>query len=198
MYFATMWSYLSGFASALYIAGPALYMAFGWLPVTAFSTTFFAHLLPYLVVNQLMFLVVGWGIPVWRGQQYSFALFPLWIRAVTSAVGNVAFGQPLGFVVTPKTRQGGVHLRLVWPQLVAIVVLWGVVLVGLARLSLGLAEDGLATLVNVIWAVFDLALLSVIVRAATFRPADSPGKAYADAPGGSAAEAHGRVGAGSV
>ena len=198
MYFATMWSYLSGFATVVYIVGPILYMAFGWLPVSAFSATFFAHLVPYLVVNQLMFLIVGWGIPVWRGQQYSFALFPLWIRAVTSAVGNVVFGQPLGFVVTPKTRQGGVHLRLVWPQLVAVALLCGVVLVGLARLALGVAEDGLATLVNVAWAAYDLALLSVVVRAVTFRPAGTSLIAASVDPGESAAEAHGRVGAGSA
>ena len=198
MYFATMWSYLSGFATVVYIVGPILYMAFGWLPVSAFSATFFTHLVPYLVVNQLMFLIVGWGIPVWRGQQYSFALFPLWIRAVTSAVGNVVFGQPLGFVVTPKTRQGGVHLRLVWPQLVAVALLCAVVLVGLARLALGVAEDGFATLVNVAWAAYDLALLSVVVRAVTFQPASTPLIAASVEPGESAAEAHGRVGAGSA
>ena len=33
MYFATMWSYLSGFAALVYIAAPVIYLTFGVLPV---------------------------------------------------------------------------------------------------------------------------------------------------------------------
>ncbi len=60
--------------------------------------------MPFLIANQLLFLVVGWGVKTWRGQQYSLALFPLWIRACTTAIGNVYFGRSLGFVVTPPDR----------------------------------------------------------------------------------------------
>jgi len=116
MYFATMWSYLSGFFSLAYLAAPVLYLFFGWQPVAAYSEAFIWHLVPYLVANQLLFQYVGWGVPTWRGQQYSLALFPLWIKAVTSAVASVHFGRKLGFVVTPKERQGGIHLALVRPR----------------------------------------------------------------------------------
>ena len=37
MYFATMWSYLSGFAAVMYIAAPVLFLCFGVLPVNAFG-----------------------------------------------------------------------------------------------------------------------------------------------------------------
>ena len=47
------------------------------------------HFAPYIVVNQLLFLVVGYGVKTWRGQQYSLALFPLWIRACGTAAANV-------------------------------------------------------------------------------------------------------------
>jgi cellulose synthase (UDP-forming) len=60
-----------------------------------------------MVVNQLLFAVAGRGIPTWRGQQYSLALFPTWIKACTTAARNVWFGRPLGFAVTPKARQSG-------------------------------------------------------------------------------------------
>ncbi|HZG65923.1 MAG TPA: glycosyltransferase, partial [Herpetosiphonaceae bacterium] len=83
MYFATMWGYLSGFAVVIYLAAPVLYLLFGVLPVRSLSVDFFTHLVPYLLVNQLLFVVIGWGLPTWRGQQYSLALFPLWIKAVT-------------------------------------------------------------------------------------------------------------------
>jgi cellulose synthase (UDP-forming) len=172
MYFATMWSYLSGFAAAVYLAAPALFLFFGWLPIKAYSVEFFARLIPYLVVNQLLFTVVGWGLSTWRGQQYSIALFPLWIKSVTTAAGNVWFQQPLGFVVTPKTRQAGGalvgRLRLVLWQVVAILVLLTAAVWGLARLVLGQTTDGVAVLVNVAWIVYDLAMLSVVLDAATF------------------------------
>ena len=118
-----------------------------------------------------MFLIVGWGRPTWRGQQYNLALFPLWIKAVGSAVANVYFGRPLGFVVTSKTRQGGVHWWLAWPQLAAMLLLVVAAIVGTVRLVLGYFDDSAGTLVNLFWVGYDLLLLSVCVEALTHRPA---------------------------
>jgi cellulose synthase (UDP-forming) len=202
MYFSTMWSYLSGFTVAVYLAAPVLFVFFGWLPVKAYSLEFFARLIPYLVVNQLLFTVVGWGLSTWRGQQYSLALFPLWIKAVTTACGNVWFGQPLGFVVTPKTRQAGGaligRLRLVSVQAVSLVLLTLTALWGLARLALGVAPDGVAVLVNVAWIIYDLAMLSVVLDAVMYEPPseDDSGLADEPSPDATAALAHGRALAG--
>jgi cellulose synthase (UDP-forming) len=169
MYGATMWSYLSGFAAVVYIAAPIIYMLLGTKPVVSFGGDFFAHLVPFLVLNQLLFVVVGWGVKTWRGQQYSLALFPLWIRACTTAVNNVWFGRSLGFVVTPKTRQqGGPPWRLILPQLVAMGLLLLAGVVGAVRMAVGQA-DVLSTSVNMVWIVFDLLVLSVVVRAALYR-----------------------------
>ncbi|MGN6089289.1 MAG: glycosyltransferase family 2 protein [Actinomycetales bacterium] len=169
MYFATMWSYLSGFAAVVYIAAPILYLLTGVKPVETFGGTFLWHLVPFLIANQLLFLVVAHGVKTWRGQQYSLALFPLWIRAVTTAVGNVFFGKSLGFVVTPKTRQaGGPQWRLIRPQLVAMGLLAVSAVVGLVRLGLGQAKP-IGILVNAAWVVFDIVILSVVVTAARYR-----------------------------
>jgi len=149
MYFATIWDYLSGFCSVVYLSAPVLYLIFGISPVRAYSIDFLWHLLPYLAINQLVFFVVGWGLSTWRGQQYSLALFPIWIKAVTSAIGNVCFGKKLGFVVTPKTRQAGVPLGLIWPQIIAILCLTCATLFGLGRLAFGITDDGLPIIVNV-------------------------------------------------
>jgi cellulose synthase (UDP-forming) len=205
MYFSTMWSYLSGFTVACYLIAPMLYLFFAWLPIKAYSLEFFARLIPYLVLNQILFIVVGWGLSTWRGQQYSLALFPLWIKAVTTACGNVWFGQPLGFVVTPKTRQAGGallgRLRLVSVQLASIVLLTFAALWGLARLALGVAPDGVAVLVNVAWISYDLVMLSVVLDAAIYEPPNDNDDAEADArsdqiPEATAALAHGRAMAG--
>jgi cellulose synthase (UDP-forming) len=194
MYFGTMWGYLSGFAAVVYLVAPVLYLLFGILPVRSFAAPFFWHLVPYLLINQLLFIVIGWGLPTWRGQQYSLALFPLWIKAITSAIGNVYFGRKLGFVVTPKTRQGGVHLSLIWPQLAAIVLLNISIIWSLGRLALGLTEAGVPILVNVFWACYDLVALSVVLRAATYQPdlTESP----LPIESATMAELHGRLGAG--
>ena len=173
MYFATMWSYLSGFAALVYIAAPIIYLCFGIRPVQSFGTDFMTHLIPYLLANQLLFTVVGWKVKTWRGQQYSLALFPLWIRACTTAVGNVVFGRSLGFVVTPKTRQeGGPAWSLIRPQLIAMGLLVAAAIIGLVRLALGAAPSGYGIYVNLVWVAYDLLVLSVIVQAARYAGSD--------------------------
>jgi cellulose synthase (UDP-forming) len=170
MYFSTMWSYLSGFAALVYIAAPVVYLTIGVLPVQAISTDFFVRLVPFLVINQLLFFVVAHGRPTWRGQQYSLALFPVWIKAFTSAFGNVFLGRDLDFVVTPKTRPvaAGPAWHLIKPQLVAMGALALAAVVGLVRLGVGQATP-LGTVFNLVWVLFDLLIFSVVIRAARYR-----------------------------
>jgi cellulose synthase (UDP-forming) len=175
MYFSTMWSYLSGFAAIVYLAAPVIYLCFGVLPVTAWSVDFFVRFLPYFLVNQLLFFAVSKGVKTWRGQQYSLALFPVWIRACTSAVANVVFKRPLAFVVTPKDGSQGAPppWGAIWPQLTAMIVLAVALVIGVARVAIGTA-DGTGTLVNTVWVAYDLLVLSIIVRAARYRGFAAP------------------------
>ncbi|HYO41128.1 MAG TPA: glycosyltransferase family 2 protein [Nocardioidaceae bacterium] len=171
MYFGTMWSYLSGFAALAYIAAPITYFVLGILPVTTLGTDFMIRLIPFLIANQILFTVIGWRVKTWRGQQYSLALFPLWIRACATAVGNVWFGRPLGFVVTPKTKQDDepkVPYHLIRPQIIAIGLLLVAAVVGVVRWSQG-AFGGLPTAVNLVWIAYDVAVLGIVVRAARHR-----------------------------
>lgn len=176
MYFATMWSYLSGFAAVIYLAAPVVYLCLGILPVKAYGLTFLAYFIPYVVLNQLLFAVIGYGVKTWRGHQYSLALFPLWIRACVTAAANVWFGRPLGFVVTPKTRQARQPFpwRLIWPQLTAMAVLVLACVVGGLRLWAGTTTSVIGTGVNWLWVAYDLLVLSVIIEAARFRVAEFP------------------------
>ncbi|MCX6407982.1 MAG: glycosyltransferase [Propionibacteriales bacterium] len=175
MYFATMWSYLSGFAAIVYIGAPVVYLILGVLPVQALSSDFFIRLVPFLVVNQLLFFVVGRGVRTWRGQQYSLALFPVWIKAFTSAFGNVFRGRALDFAVTPKVvtpTEGRPRWDLIKPQLVAMGLLVAALVIGGVRLGVGQAQL-LGTALNVVWVVFDLVILSIIIRAARYRGSSS-------------------------
>jgi cellulose synthase (UDP-forming) len=167
-YFATMYSYLGGFATLIYILAPIIYLLSGIAPVDAWSAEFILRLFPYLIVNKLMFMFVARGLDVTRGEQYSVALFPLWIRAVFSVVT----GTRLKFVVTPKQRQRGNFRRLVWPQ---------ALLIGLTAASLGYGFLAYATgslpslsgvLINTMWGGYNVWMLSAIVRAAVYQPPD--------------------------
>jgi cellulose synthase (UDP-forming) len=169
MYFATMWTYLSGYAAIIYFAAPIIYLLLGILPVTSLSWDFFLRFIPFMVANQLLFAVAGRGIPTWRGQQYSLALFPTWIKACSTAARNVWFGRPLGFAVTPKSRQtGGPSWSLIQPQLIVAALLAVAAVVGIIRLATGLAEP-LGTLMNVAWVIFDLVVMSILVRAVLYK-----------------------------
>lgn len=169
LYFATMWSYLSGFAAIVYFVAPVIYLCFGILPVKSISATYFFHFIPFMVANQVLFFVVSKGISTWRGQQYSLALFPIWLKAVVTAVANVYFDRPLGFVVTPKERQNtGGQLRLIKYQIIVTFVLIGATAVGILRLVHG-QNQAIGTAVNVIWVLWDLGLLSILFHAVRFR-----------------------------
>jgi cellulose synthase (UDP-forming) len=137
--------------------------------VHSLSPDFFARFVPFMVLNQSLFLLAARGAKTWRGQQYSLALFPTWIKACTTAAANVWFGRPLGFAVTPKARQdGGDALLLLRPQAVVAALLVLSAVIGTVRLVLGIGEP-LGTLVNVIWTAYDLLALSVLVKAARYR-----------------------------
>jgi cellulose synthase (UDP-forming) len=177
MYWSTMYSYLAGFAAVAYIAAPAVYLILGIMPVQAYSVDFFGRLIPFLVLNQLMFIVISRGTPTWRGQQYSLALFPVWIRACTTAFRNVYFGRPLGFAVTPKTRQdvGATPWHLVRWQLGAMAVLVVASVIGVVQLYRG-AISVLGVGVNLFWVVFDLVILSVVIQAVRYRGHSTEGQ----------------------
>jgi cellulose synthase (UDP-forming) len=170
MYWSTMWSYLSGFVAVVYVAAPVIYMTIGVQPVSAYSVDFFVRLVPFLLVNQLLFFVVGRGSSTWRGQQYSLALFPVWIKACTSAFRNVYLGQSLTFAVTPKTRQGDSDTpwHLVKPQLIVMAALVIASCIGVLRLTLGQASV-LGVSVNLFWLLFDLVIFSVVIQAVRYR-----------------------------
>lgn len=177
MYFATMWSYLSGFFAIVYLSAPFFFLCFDVRPVISYGPSFLIRLLPYLFFNQVLFVVIGYGKRTWRGTQYSLALFPLWIRASWTAVANVYFHRPLGFVVTPKTKQAVAtgQWKLIWPQLGAIVLLTVAAAVGITRYVMGTATFDLLSLgVNLIWIVFDLVILSVVISAANYNGPEEP------------------------
>ncbi|MGV0106835.1 Cellulose synthase [Nostoc sp. DSM 114160] len=168
-YFKTMYSYFSGFATLVFISCPIIYFFTDIVPVRSYGSDFAIHFFPAFIINRLTFLTATWGIPareVWRSEQYAIALFPLLIQAVWS----VFTGQKLNFQVTPKQRQSGIYLRLVWPQLVVFILTILGMLWSLYQFAIGHLNNPDVHLLNGAWAIYNLLLLWAIIRASVWQP----------------------------
>jgi cellulose synthase (UDP-forming) len=168
-YFQTMYSYFSGFATVILIACPIIFFFTGITPIHTYGSDFIIHFVPAFLINRLTFLIVAWGIPareVWRAEQYTIALFPLFIQAVLSVFTK----RSIKFKVTPKERQSGIYLNLVMPQLIVcgltiLGIIWCVI-----RWAMGTLPDVSLYAVNAGWSIYNVLLLSVIIRAAVWQP----------------------------
>ncbi|MEM7594374.1 MAG: ATP-binding protein [Cyanobacteria bacterium P01_A01_bin.83] len=171
-YFQTMYSYFAGFFIVIFIACPLIYFFTGIIPLRAYSTDFVIHFLPAFILNRLTFLAATWGIPageLWRSEQYAIAFFPLMIKAVWS----IFSGKDVKFQVTPKQRQAGRYLYLVKTQLfVFTLTILGIVYT-IYRFVTGNLETPETYLVNSAWAIYNLSLLWVIIKAAVWQPKSS-------------------------
>jgi len=165
-YFTTMYSYFSGFFNLIYVLSPIVYLFTTIPPVSAWSLEFAWRLVPFLLLNKLMFRYVAWGLSIWRGEQYSLALFPLWIQAVVSVLA----GAKLKFVVTSKQRQTGNYLHLIRPQLLIVWLTALAIMYGLFSFIVGWNLQVEGTLVNIFWGCYNIVMLSAIVRAAVYKP----------------------------
>ncbi|MBE9222525.1 glycosyltransferase [Cyanobacterium stanieri LEGE 03274] len=170
-YFQTMYSYFSGFGIVIFLLSPIVYFYTGIVPVVDFNNDFAFYFVPAFVLNRLTFMMASWGIPareLWRSEQYAIALFPLYIQAVIS----VFSGKPLSFKVTPKERQSGNYFRLIIPQ-VAIVVLTvgGIFWTGI-QLLIGTYKEPALFLLNAGWSIYNISVLSIVIKAATWQPSE--------------------------
>ncbi|HEV2080561.1 MAG TPA: cellulose synthase, partial [Allosphingosinicella sp.] len=102
------------------------------------------------------------------------ASFPLSLQALWSVIRK----KKIKFHVTPKDRQEGNFLNIVWPQ-VAIMVLTAAGIVW-ASVSLILGRDDYTfegVLANGLWGVNNILAMSIMVRAAFWKPDHEEGQA---------------------
>lgn len=167
MYLTTFWSYLGAVWNCLFLIAPLIYLVFGVTPVSAYSRDFFAHALPFLVVNEIAFMFGTWGLSGYKGKVSYLASFPISLRALWAVLNK----QKIKFPVTPKERQTGNFLHLVYPQMaiMAVTVLafgWAAVALGL-----GIGHYTLGGLIaNGLWGLNNILAMSIMVRAALWQP----------------------------
>lgn len=166
LYGTTIYSYFAPLWTVVFLLAPIVYLFTGVSAVAAYDGAFYAHIVPFLLLNKLAFMVGTWGVSARRGEQYYLAFFWLNIKALR----DVILGRPIKFAVTPKTRQGGSFLGLVWPH-VAIISLTIAGLAWAAVRTWGIGRgDPSAYLANLFWGLSNVASLSIIVQAAMRKP----------------------------
>jgi cellulose synthase (UDP-forming) len=171
MYLTTFWSYLGCLWNIVFLLAPIVYLFSGIAPLSSYSGAFYLHALPFILLTELAFMVGTWGVRSWDGKASYLSFFPVNFRALWT----VLRGEKIKFHVTPKARQEGSFLHLVYPQL-AIIVL---TLAGLAyaawRVFAQGAEHELPNLVvNVAWGLNNVFAMLPLVRAALWQPDDEP------------------------
>ncbi len=167
MYATTFWSYLGALWNVVFLVAPIVFMFTGISPVAAYTSDFFAHALPFLIANELAFMVGTWGVSGYKGKVTYLASFPLSLQAIWA----VLRGRQIKFPVTPKERQSGNFVRLVWPQ-IAICVLTALCLAYAGvRYAAGDPAYSLGGLIaNGFWGLNNILAMSIIIRAAFWKP----------------------------
>lgn len=168
MYAMTFYSYLSPLWNLVFIAAPLIALFTGISPVDAYSSDFFLHLLPFLIVHELASMMGTWGIDNRKGRMLNLAFF--WINL--RAIWTVILGKEIKFHVTPKERIDKTDLSLVHPQLFIIgLTLIGLVYAGTLAFSSGDAALIGSFVVNGFWASINAYSMTVLVSAALWTPA---------------------------
>jgi cellulose synthase (UDP-forming) len=169
MYGATFWSYLGGIWNFVFLISPVVYLLSGVAPVASYSGEFFKHLLPFIVANELATMVGTWGISGYKPKAAYISFFAINLQAIWT----VLRGHEIKFKVTPKVRQQGNFLRLIWPHLAIIgATLWSVAFAFLCW-ALSLRGYELAALLaNLFWGLNNIFSMLPMVGAALYREED--------------------------
>jgi cellulose synthase (UDP-forming) len=167
MYLTTFWSYFGATWNLIFLLSPIVYMFTTIAPVSAYTGDFFGHALPFLVLNELAFMMGTWGLSGYKGKVSYLASFPISLRALWAVIR----GKKISFPVTPKQRQEGNYFGLVWPQIAVI----GLTVTAFAWCAFRLFTVGggytLGGLIaNGLWGLNNILAMSIMVRAAFWKP----------------------------
>jgi cellulose synthase (UDP-forming) len=75
MYATTFWSYLACVWNTVFLISPIIYLFTGIPPVSAWSTPFYLHFLPFLFLRTGLY-VRHLGISAWDGRASYLSFFP--------------------------------------------------------------------------------------------------------------------------
>lgn len=167
-YFSTIWSYFAPLWILIFLLSPIVFFFSLSLPVIAYSFDFFKHFLPFQIMNTVTITLGCWGISTKRGDQYYISSFWFMLMALYSVVR----GKKVKFNVTPKDRRFSKSTQHILPHVILIAltllgVAYNIILIMMDRHP---TTSGFAA--NAFWSIFNIIALSVIIRAAYWKPVE--------------------------
>ncbi|ALG68973.1 glycosyltransferase family 2 protein [Beggiatoa leptomitoformis] len=167
MYGQTIWSYLGGIWNLIFLLAPIIYFLTAIKPMQAFSDSFVLHFLPFIISMELAFMVGTWGTNNWQSKTSYLAFYSFNIKALWT----VLRGKKIAFPVTPKDRQTGNFLHLVWSQCLLIgLTLGSLAYAWFSHFAPHTAYSSGALILNSFWGILNIIALSSLVRAAFWTP----------------------------
>jgi cellulose synthase (UDP-forming) len=168
-YFNTIWSYFAPLWILVFLFCPIVFFFSLTLPVKAYSFDFFKYFLPFQIMNTITITLGCWGISTKRGDQYYISSFWFMLMALYS----IARGKKVKFNVTPKDRNFSKSTEHILPHVIII----GLSLLGVAYnvvlLMIGHHPAASGFAANAFWCIFNIISLSVIIRAAYWKPVET-------------------------
>lgn len=165
-YFSTIWSYFAPFWILIFLVSPIIFFFSLELPVQAYSFDFFKYFIPFQVMNTLTITLGCWGINTRRGDQYYISSFWFMLQSFFTVVS----GKKVKFNVTPKSIQANKNLTHILPHIILI----GLTLAGIGYnaflVVLGIHPTPSGFAANTFWCLFNIGSLSIMIRAAYWKP----------------------------
>ncbi len=161
-YFATGWYWLYGFPRAIYLFAPLLFLLLGLRPLIVGDVAdLLAYYIPHLVISITAFQLVNKGMRRIFWSDIYESCICLHLSATTLMFPFT--GGKVRFAVTPKGKAAEQAAsrgfwRLGWPNLALCGLMVGGILKGIVTILTSPAPDD-ATLINVIWAIYNLVVL---------------------------------------
>jgi cellulose synthase (UDP-forming) len=166
-YASTFWSYLTALWTPILLLAPAFSLVSGLAPVRAYSTEFFLHFLPMVLLGELAMLAACKGFGIGGGRALAISTLHIQLRALWLVLN----GKRPNFPPTPKTPGAGAGYRFVWPNILLLAALGASGVIGAALTFAGSEHHSSSLLlVNLFWLGWNMFLGSRITFAAGWNP----------------------------
>ena len=168
-YFSTIWSYFAPLWILIFLLCPIVFFFSLTLPVRAYSFDFFKYFLPFQIMNTTTMTLGCWGISTKRGDQYYISSFWFMLMALYS----IARGKKVKFNVTPKDKGFGKSTQHILPHIILIALSLLGVAYNVVLLEIGHHPSPSGFAANAFWTIFNIVALSIIIRAAYWKPSET-------------------------
>ncbi|WP_277458188.1 MULTISPECIES: glycosyltransferase [Methylococcus] len=154
LYAQTLWSCFGCLWHSVFLVAPIVFLYTGIAPVAAYSPPFFSHLLPFLLAAELAMMTGTWGVSCFRQRAASLALLPVDLHALWAVV------QGRRFPTVSRNNRAHDPSRLGEFRIAATALTLGGMFFALVRFAFGSHADPAGLIVNGLWGLYNVVLLS--------------------------------------